>query len=235
MSPAAAELRSEHLEFKQMSPLGPPQQASAQPITNEIFQETAHEDGQLMELDWAAELRSQPGMERVMTAGALLSPDSKMPADHLFTALLRHGLVGDLTCLYDPQQQALHTLVALGRDVCGHGGLVHGGMSATVCDETLGALAYMLKRNEQLPPGPIFTARLEVDYKKPLPAPCTVCCTARLLSVDGRKLWSSVELADRPGGTVYASGKALFVTPRQPAAATADGRTAEALAATAPA
>jgi hypothetical protein len=35
-----------------------------------------------------------------------------------------------------------------------------------VCDETLGALAYMLKRNEQLPPGPIFTARLEVDYKK---------------------------------------------------------------------
>jgi hypothetical protein len=42
---------------------------------------------------------------------------------------------------------------------------------------------------------------------QPLPAPCTVCCTARLLSVDGRKLWSSVELADRPGGTVYASGK----------------------------
>ena len=39
-----------------------------------------------MELDWAAELRSQPGMERVMTAGALLSPDSKMPADHLVSA-----------------------------------------------------------------------------------------------------------------------------------------------------
>lgn len=47
----------------------------------------AHDDGQLMELDWAAELRSQPGMERVMTAGALLSPDSKMPADHLVSAV----------------------------------------------------------------------------------------------------------------------------------------------------
>ena len=44
-------------------------------------------------------------------------------------------------------------------------------------------------------------------FLQPLPAPCTVCCTARLLSVDGRKLWSSVELADRPGGTVYATGK----------------------------
>ena len=49
-----------------------------------------------------------------------------------FTALLRHGLVGDLTCLYDSQTHTLHTLVALGPNVCGHGGLVHGGMSATV-------------------------------------------------------------------------------------------------------
>ena len=46
-----------------------------------------------------------------------------------------------------------------------------------------------------------------ICFLQPLPAPCTVCCTARLLSVDGRKLWSSVELADRPGGTIYASGK----------------------------
>lgn len=42
----------------------------------------------------------------------------------------------------------------------------HHCLPVQVCDETLGALAYMLKRNEQLPPGPIFTARLEVDYKK---------------------------------------------------------------------
>lgn len=41
-----------------------------------------------MELEWAAQLRSQPGMERVMTAGALLSPDSQMPADHLVRRLL---------------------------------------------------------------------------------------------------------------------------------------------------
>lgn len=35
-----------------------------------------------------------------------------------------------------------------------------------ICDETLGALAYMLKRDAELPPGPIFTARLEIDYTK---------------------------------------------------------------------
>jgi hypothetical protein len=58
--------------------------------------------------------------------------DAKLLLRAQFTALLRHGLVGDLTCLYDPAQRALHTLVALGPDVCGHGGLVHGGMSATV-------------------------------------------------------------------------------------------------------
>ena len=42
---------------------------------------------------------------------------------------------------------------------------------------------------------------------QPLPAPSNVCCTARLISVEGRKVWSSVELTDRPGGIVFAAGK----------------------------
>jgi hypothetical protein len=53
-----------------------------------------------MELGWAAQLRSQPGMERVMTAGALLSPYSTMPADHLV-----RGERGDQSLL---QTAALH-------------------------------------------------------------------------------------------------------------------------------
>lgn len=44
-------------------------------------------------------------------------------------------------------------------------------------------------------------------FLQPLPAPSDVCCTARLLSIEGRKVWSAVELTDRPGGTVFASGK----------------------------
>lgn len=187
-----------------------------------------------------------------------------------FRTFLAYGLFRDLAYLYDRPGQGVHTLIALGRQVCGHPGLVHGGISATVslpmptyqcppanahlpmptlhcnwilhrraeasgarlqngsircrstggvsvswhvaaaliriswdrglacfadgilvrmatscewqsltppeaccdnpglqiCDETLGALAYMLKRDGALPAGLAYTARLEVDYKK---------------------------------------------------------------------
>jgi hypothetical protein len=45
-------------------------------------------------------------------------------------------------------------------------GIVHGGMSAMVIDETLGAMSYMLKQEGVLGSGPALTAHLEVDYKK---------------------------------------------------------------------
>lgn len=53
-----------------------------------------------------------------------------------------------------------------------------------------------------------------------MPASADVVCSARLESVEGRKIWVVAEVADRPGGTVYASGRALYVTPKQAAAAT---------------
>lgn len=222
--PAMAELRSEQpSNVQQISPLR--QQNSAdvawprlEPGANDA------QDGPLAQLDWAAELRAAPGMEAVLGAGALLSPDAVVPPDNLFRTFLAYGLFRDLAYLYDRPGQAVHTLIALGSSVCGHPGLVHGGISATICDETLGALAYMLKRDGALPAGPAFTARLEVDYKKPLPAGSEVCCTARLISVEGRKIWASVQLADKPDGTVFAAGKALFVTARQPAAQAQDGK-----------
>lgn len=40
---------------------------------------------------------------------------------------------------------------------------------------------------------------------------CTPCLTLQV--------WVYAEVADRPGGTVYASGRALYVTPKQAAAA----------------
>lgn len=42
---------------------------------------------------------------------------------------------------------------------------------------------------------------------QPLPAGSEVCCSARLISVEGRKIWAAVQLADKPDGTIFASGK----------------------------
>jgi hypothetical protein len=47
---------------------------------------------------------------------------------------------------------------------------------------------YELKKAGELGEGPAFTARLEVDYKAPMPASADVLCTARVEKIEGRKV-----------------------------------------------
>jgi len=82
-------------------------------------------------------------------------------------------------------------------------------------DETTGGLVFEMKKAGLLGEGRAFTAHLEVDFKKPLPVNTVAVCTAKVISHEGRKIWTQSEMLDRPGGTVFASGKALYVTPRQ--------------------
>ena len=47
-----------------------------------------------------------------------------------------------------------------------------------------------------------------------MPASTSLVCTASLESMEGRKAWVVAEVMDRPGGVLYASGRALFVIPK---------------------
>ncbi len=47
-----------------------------------------------------------------------------------------------------------------------------------------------------------------------MPASTSLICTASLDSLDGRKAWVSAQVLDKPGGILYAIGKALFVIPK---------------------
>ena len=55
---------------------------------------------------------------------------------------------------------------------------------------------------------------IQVGYKAPVPASTSLICTASLDSLDGRKAWVSAQVLDKPSGTLYATGKALFVIPK---------------------
>ncbi|PSC68178.1 Acyl-coenzyme A thioesterase THEM4 isoform A [Micractinium conductrix] len=165
----------------------------------------------LVKLDWTKELLAQPDMQTLLTCGAM----SKAPEpgddgvngvdpDHLFLSLLRQDLIRDLLFLYNPTERTFRTLMSVGMDVCGHPTIVHGGFTSAMIDETTGGLVYELKKAGELGEGSAFTARLEVDYKRPMPSNSDVVCTARVEKVEGRKIWTVAEVADRPGGTVYA-------------------------------
>lgn len=175
----------------------------------------------LAALPWVQALMDEDGMEELLTCGAMsdLKPlvDSEgIDPDHLFAAMLREGLLRDVLFLLNRRTSQLHLLLALGSNIAGHPRITHGGLTSAVLDEATGGLVYELKKMGQLGAGPAFTARLEVDYKQPLPVNTVVICTASIESTERRKIWARADMLDQPGGKVYAEGRALYVTAKQP-------------------
>ena len=78
----------------------------------------------------------------------------------------------------------LVALIHLGEQVCGHPGIVHGGMLATLLDETLARCCF-----PALPSKIGVTANLQVDYRRPARAPGYFVIRAKTTKVDGRKAW----------------------------------------------
>lgn len=111
----------------------------------------------------------------------------------------------------DAAARRVFTVWPLGRRVCGHPGIVHGGVTALILDESFGQSYWAWFATER---GPGFTANLTVDYKSPMPALSWVCATIDVVSVEGRKVRLSATMSDRPGGiggTVYATASCLFI------------------------
>lgn len=82
-------------------------------------------------------------------------------------------------------------------------GIVHGGAVATVVDDVLGYLLYLV-------PMAGVTRHLEVDYLKPVLAGVPYVVRAQIDSLEGRKLWASCACT-APDGTVTFTAKGLFL------------------------
>lgn len=167
---------------------------------------------------WVAAIEQLPDTERVMDASMLLEDSHPiLQDDHLFSDLLAQGTLQDLTGYFNSQQQRFYAVISLGRAVCGFPRIVHGGLTAAIIDETLGGLMFALKQSSAIQlPGPMFTVQLEVTYKQKIDASAqsAVLCTAEVESLEGRKLWMKATVRDGPEGTVFASARALFVSPK---------------------
>jgi len=84
-------------------------------------------------------------------------------------------------------------------------GLLHGGLLTTMFDESLGSVPALVTRA-------CVTARLETDFRRPVPVGTTLWLRARLDGVAGRKYFVSGEAhLDAEDGPVAATARALFV------------------------
>lgn len=104
----------------------------------------------------------------------------------------------------------------LGSAMCGHPGIVHGGLLATLLDEGMARCCF-----PALPNGIGVTANLNIDYRKPAPADSYAVLRAETVKVEGRKAWveGRIETLPEEGKepVVLVEAKALFIEPKHAA------------------
>ncbi len=86
-------------------------------------------------------------------------------------------------------------------------GLIHGGLLAAAFDEVLGGLNWLVG-------APAVTARLETDFRRPVPVGSKVVIVATIEGVAGRKVYGSARAhIDAPGAEplLVAEAAALFI------------------------
>jgi acyl-coenzyme A thioesterase PaaI-like protein len=93
--------------------------------------------------------------------------------------------------------------VMLGVQHEGGPGIAHGGVVAAVLDDLFGFLLYRLGFA-------MVTARLEIDYRRPIALDVEYGGAARIASREGRKVWCTGELLDGDGA-VMAEARGLFL------------------------
>ena len=108
---------------------------------------------------------------------------------------------------------SLHQIFYLGPALCGHPGIVHGGLLATLLDEGLARACF-----PALPNKVGVTASLKIDYRVPCPANSYVVLKAQTTKVEGRKAWVKgwIELLGEGDGegVKLVEAEALFIEPK---------------------
>ncbi|TDZ51823.1 Acyl-coenzyme A thioesterase THEM4 [Colletotrichum trifolii] len=105
-------------------------------------------------------------------------------------------------------------LLTLNSGVNGFPGVSHGGIVATILDETIGLVFPVNKANGLVSEGDYMTAYLNTTYLRPVRTPQTVLVVVEIIKVEGRKFWIEGRIEDEKGD-VLAKAESLYVRLRE--------------------
>jgi acyl-coenzyme A thioesterase PaaI-like protein len=162
----------------------------------------------------SVKLRAQPGM--VESRPHMRIPPAMRPHNLTGGTLAGPGKIEVPPLNFNENGVELPSMVQimyLGPALCGHPGIVHGGLLATMLDEGLARACF-----DVLPNKIGVTASLKIDYRVPCPAGSYVVLKAYTQKVEGRKAWVKgwIELLGEEDaeGTKVVEAEALFIEPK---------------------
>lgn len=145
-------------------------------------------------------------------------PHLRYPASqrkHSLTAatLIGPGKIPVPPLVFLEEGKNLVSISYLSTDLCGHVGIVHGGLLATLLDEGLARCGF-----SALPNKIGVTAYLNINYRNPTPAGSYVVLKAETTKVEGRKVWvkGRIELLGDTvePGKLLVEAEGLFIEPK---------------------
>ncbi|KAI0340660.1 Thioesterase/thiol ester dehydrase-isomerase [Trametopsis cervina] len=166
-------------------------------------------EAQLQQLPLVQKLRSSPDAREWYEA----RPYTSVPKEQLVNTLTAGSLRGAGKLALPPLVRAKKDeseaiiVIHVGTAVCGHEGIVHGGMLATLIDESFGRIT-ILNLQEA-----VVTANLTLNYRAPTHANQFLVLKTRVDEKQGRKVKvsGSIETLE---GQVLVEANALFIKPR---------------------
>ncbi|KAI0666972.1 Thioesterase/thiol ester dehydrase-isomerase [Trametes maxima] len=141
-------------------------------------------------------------------------PYLNLPEERRVNSLTAGTLKGPGKLAVPPLVRARHDakenwiFIHVGRALCGHEGVIHGGLLATLLDESLARVALL-----NLPDKVGVTANLNINYRAPTRAHQWIVLKVKLDEAQGRKSRVSGTVEDM-SGNVLVESNALFVQPR---------------------
>ncbi|KAK9895432.1 Thioesterase/thiol ester dehydrase-isomerase [Cystobasidium minutum MCA 4210] len=143
-----------------------------------------------------------------------MRPYSKVPLEKKRHSLTQSTLRGPgmfavpPLLFYTPDNKECIAIMHIGQKMCGHNGIVHGGLLATILDEAIARPAFFMVPNRVA-----MTAYLNVRYKAPTPADTFIVVRVQGDRAEGRKAWASGTISNLDG-KVLVEADSLYVEPK---------------------
>ncbi|KAJ5736778.1 thioesterase family protein [Penicillium malachiteum] len=115
--------------------------------------------------------------------------------------------------VFENTGKSMVMIIHLGNELSSHSGMVHGGLLATLLDETLVRCSGTAFEKKVA-----VTANLNIDFRNPAMVNSYFVLTAEVSQLQGRKAWLNGRIETLPSQgddyTLIAEAKALFIEPR---------------------